>query len=192
MPELPEVEVSCQGLRPHLEGNVLKEVITRRANLRLPIPQDLNERLQGHTLAQIRRRGKYLLFHWPQAEGWIILHLGMSGSLRLAPQNTPITPHDHVDLVFSNTVMRFRDPRRFGLITWQEGANPEVHPLLCTQGIEPLSEDFTAEWLTRRAQNRQQPIKQLLMDAHSLVGVGNIYAAESLFLAGISAVRFRL
>lgn len=186
MPELPEVEVSRQGLVPHLEGQPLEKVIARRSNLRLPIPESLDERLRHHRLESIQRRGKYLLFHWPTAGGWLILHLGMSGSLRLIPPNTTPGLHDHFDLVFPGTVMRLKDPRRFGLVTWQAGPDPEKHPLLSALGLEPLSANFTTEWLIERAKNRQQPIKQLIMDAHALVGVGNIYAAESLFRSGIS------
>lgn len=186
MPELPEVEVSRLGLASRLEGQVLEKVIARRSNLRLPIPETLDEQLHHHRLDSIQRRGKYLLFHWPTAGGWLILHLGMSGSLRLVAPDTPPGPHDHFDLVFPEISMRLKDPRRFGLVTWQDGTNPEKHPLLSTLGLEPLSEHFTTSWLIERARNRQQPIKQLIMDAHALVGVGNIYAAESLFRSGIS------
>ena len=189
MPELPEVEVSRLGLAPHLEGHRLATVVTRRADLRLPIPADLASRLEGRTLAAIRRRGKYLLFHFPEAGGWLILHLGMSGSLRLVAPGTPPGPHDHLDLAFPHTVMRLRDPRRFGLAVWQEGDDPERHPLLASLGLEPLSTAFTPAWLAARARDRSQPVKQLIMDAHTLVGVGNIYAAESLFRAGISPLR---
>lgn len=189
MPELPEVEVSRLGLAPHLEGRTLAAFTARRANLRLPIPAELGERLPGQRLAALKRRGKYLLFHFPGAGGWLILHLGMSGSLRLVPPGTPAGLHDHLDLEFPHTVMRLRDPRRFGLAVWQEGDDPEIHPLLAVLGLEPLSDAFTPDWLITRTQGRQQPIKQLLMDAHTLVGVGNIYAAESLFRAGISPLR---
>jgi formamidopyrimidine-DNA glycosylase len=186
MPELPEVEVSRLGLEPHLQGHALVSFIARRESLRLPIPAELHERLRGHALAAIHRRGKYLLFHWPTAGGWLIMHLGMSGSLRLVPPGTPAGAHDHVDLVFDHATMRLRDPRRFGLVVWQEGETAESHPLLARLGLEPLSEAFTPDWLATQTQDRRQPIKQLIMDARVLVGVGNIYAAESLFRAGIS------
>lgn len=189
MPELPEVEVSRLGLAPHLEGKTLTAFTARRADLRWPIPLDMAPRLRGQKLAAIGRRGKYLLWHFPGAGGWLILHLGMSGSLRLVPPGTPAGLHDHLDLEFPHVLMRFRDPRRFGLVVWQEGADPLAHPLLAGLGIEPLSEAFTPAWLIARAHGRQQPIKQLLMDARALVGVGNIYAAESLFRAGISPLR---
>ncbi|MDR3056060.1 MAG: bifunctional DNA-formamidopyrimidine glycosylase/DNA-(apurinic or apyrimidinic site) lyase [Zoogloeaceae bacterium] len=186
MPELPEVEVSRLGLEPHLVGQTLTDCVARRANLRLPIPQDLRARLVGHTLIAIARRGKYLLFHWQTAGGWLIVHLGMSGSLRLVPPETPATAHDHFDLRFPATVMRLKDPRRFGVVLWQDGDDPNAHPLLARLGMEPLSPEFTANWLAALAKGRKTPIKPLLMDAHLLVGVGNIYAAESLFRAGIS------
>ncbi|MDR2678372.1 MAG: bifunctional DNA-formamidopyrimidine glycosylase/DNA-(apurinic or apyrimidinic site) lyase [Zoogloeaceae bacterium] len=185
MPELPEVEVSRLGLEPCLAGKPLRALILRRTDLRQPVPVEALERLPGHTLAQIRRRGKYLLWHWPTAGGWLILHLGMSGSLRLVPPDTPPDKHDHLDLVFPETTLRFRDPRRFGLALWQAGDTPEIHPLLASLGVEPLSEAFSAAWLIQECAGKTMAIKTLLMDAHRLVGVGNIYAAESLFRAGI-------
>ncbi|MDR2637221.1 MAG: bifunctional DNA-formamidopyrimidine glycosylase/DNA-(apurinic or apyrimidinic site) lyase, partial [Zoogloeaceae bacterium] len=152
-----------------------------------------------HRLAEIRRRGKYLLFHWPTAGGWLILHLGMSGSLRLVPGDggndendglgAPPGKHDHFDLVFPQTILRFKDPRRFGRIDWQPGEDPLVHPLLASLGMEPLSPGFTPAWLAGALAGRRSPIKPLLMDARFLVGVGNIYASESLFRAGISPLR---
>jgi formamidopyrimidine-DNA glycosylase len=189
MPELPEVEVSRLGLEPHLVGQKLTACIARRTDLRLPIPQDLNARLVGHRLTAIARRGKYLLFHWQTAGGWLIVHLGMSGSLRLVPPETAAGAHDHFDLCFPATVMRLKDPRRFGVVLWQDGDNPEAHPLLAHLGMEPLSAGFTADWLAALVKGRKTPIKTLLMDARLLVGVGNIYAAESLFRAGISPLR---
>ncbi|MDR3351973.1 MAG: bifunctional DNA-formamidopyrimidine glycosylase/DNA-(apurinic or apyrimidinic site) lyase [Zoogloeaceae bacterium] len=186
MPELPEVEVSRMGLLPHLEGQRLVAAIVRRADLRLPIPQDLHARLAGHRLAALERRGKYLLFHWPTAGGWLILHLGMSGSLRLVAPDAPLGKHDHLELVFPDTVMRFSDPRRFGLVTWQTGEDAQAHPLLAALGIEPLTKALTPDWLADKVKGRKQPIKQFLMDARIVVGIGNIYAAESLFRAGIS------
>lgn len=189
MPELPEIEVSRLGLEPHLLHQTLQRCHVRRHDLRLPVPPDLQTRLQGRRLLALRRRGKYLLFQFEEAAGWLILHLGMSGSLRLVAPGTPPGAHDHLDLEFPDTVMRFKDPRRFGLAVWQDGPDPEAHPLLAHLGLEPLSPAFTPAWLQARARGRQQPIKQLIMDAHTLVGVGNIYAAESLFRAGISPLR---
>ncbi|MDR1350883.1 MAG: bifunctional DNA-formamidopyrimidine glycosylase/DNA-(apurinic or apyrimidinic site) lyase [Zoogloeaceae bacterium] len=189
MPELPEVEVSRLGLLPHLLDEPVLDCVARRPDLRLPIPQDLAARLTGHRLRAIVRRGKYLLFHWPTANGWLLLHLGMSGSLRLVPPVTAAGAHDHFDLCFPATVMRLKDPRRFGVVLWQTGDDPETHPLLKHLGMEPLSDGFTADWLATLARGRKTPIKTLLMDARLLVGVGNIYAAESLFRAGISPLR---
>jgi formamidopyrimidine-DNA glycosylase len=186
MPELPEVEVSRLGLKPHLEGHVLEAVVARRTRLRQAIPAGLHERLRGHALAAIGRRGKYLLFSWPSAGGSLIVHLGMSGSLRLVSPTAPAGRHDHLDLVFSHTLMRFCDPRRFGLVLWQEGQEATTHPLLAALGLEPLSETFTPDWLAAHCKGKRQPIKPWLMDAHNLVGIGNIYASESLFRAGIS------
>ncbi|MDR3157747.1 MAG: bifunctional DNA-formamidopyrimidine glycosylase/DNA-(apurinic or apyrimidinic site) lyase [Zoogloeaceae bacterium] len=189
MPELPEVEVSRLGLLPHLLQEPVVDCLARRASLRLPMPQDLAARLRGHRLAAIIRRGKYLLFHWPTANGWLLLHLGMSGSLRLAPPGTPAGRHDHFDLCFPRAVLRFKDPRRFGLALWLEGERPETHPLLEHLGVEPLSEAFTANYLAALLKGRMMPIKPLLMNARLIVGVGNIYAAESLFRAAVSPLR---
>ncbi|MDR1889416.1 MAG: bifunctional DNA-formamidopyrimidine glycosylase/DNA-(apurinic or apyrimidinic site) lyase [Zoogloeaceae bacterium] len=189
MPELPEVEVSRLGLLPHLVNEPVLDCVVRRADLRLPMPQDLAARLVGHRLSAIVRRGKYLLFHWPGANGWLMLHLGMSGSLRLVPPGTPAGKHDHVDLCFPATVLRLKDPRRFGLALWIEGEHPEQHPLLQSLGVEPLSATFTADELAALLARRKTPIKPLLMNARLIVGVGNIYAAESLFRAHISPLR---
>ena len=189
MPELPEVEVTRRSLLPHLVGKKLLAGIARRADLRRAIPPEIGAHLPGKLLADIRRRGKYLLFHFPAADGWLIVHLGMSGSLRLVAPETPPGAHDHVDLVFAHTCLRFRDPRRFGLFAWQAGADPGIHPCLSVLGIEPLSESFSAAWLVAQGAGRQQPIKAFLMDARRVVGIGNIYAAESLFRAGISPFR---
>ncbi|MDR0528344.1 MAG: bifunctional DNA-formamidopyrimidine glycosylase/DNA-(apurinic or apyrimidinic site) lyase [Zoogloeaceae bacterium] len=188
MPELPEVEVSRLGLLP-LAGRSLLRLVVRESRLRRPIPPDLGERLfSGIRLESVARRGKYLLFHWPEARGWLILHLGMSGSVRiLEDMERAPGKHDHVDFVFSeNTLLRFRDPRRFGLLEWQSGENPLAHPLLAPLGIEPLSENFTADWLAKAVKGRRIPVKPFLMDSRRVVGVGNIYASESLFRAGIA------
>lgn len=192
MPELPEVEVSRRGLLPHLPGMPCLGAITRAPRLRLPLP-DLNALLEGRLLSAIHRRGKYLLFEWTprpgiagDQEGWLIVHLGMSGSLRLVAADTPAAPHDHVDLRFPHTVLRYRDPRRFGLMVWHAGPHPERDPRLAVLGIEPLDETFTGPWLHRALAGKTVAIKQALMDAHLVVGVGNIYAAEALFRAGIS------
>jgi formamidopyrimidine-DNA glycosylase len=191
MPELPEVEVSRQGLLPYLPGERIVGACIRTPKLRHDIPAGLANRLTGLRIDAILRRGKYLLFDCESKRGggWLILHLGMSGSLRLVPPGTPEKKHDHFDLVVARTTLRLRDPRRFGALLWHEGANVDAHPLLAVLGIEPLSPDFDGDWLHTVTRRRSGPIKPLLMDSHLVVGIGNIYAAESLFHAGISPLR---
>ncbi len=194
MPELPEVEVSRLGLVPELTGRFITGAITRVPRLRYPMPEHLNERLRGTRLAAIRRRGKYLLFDLDHlADGKtasLILHLGMSGSLRIVPPEVPPQTHDHVDIIFADRVLRLRDPRRFGALLWHDHHTPlEAHPLLAVLGIEPLEADFDGAWLHTHLHKRSGPIKPVLMDSHLVVGIGNIYAAESLFLSRISPLR---
>ena len=191
MPELPEVEVSRLGIAPKVEGQRIVAAILRAPRLRHDIPAELATKLKGLRIDAIRRRGKYLLFDCESTRGggWLILHLGMSGSLRFVPVGTPAQTHDHADLVFADIVLRLRDPRRFGTLVWHEGTSVESHPLLAVLGIEPLSEAFDGDWLYAATRGRQTPIKPFLMDGHRIVGVGNIYAAESLFRAGISPTR---
>jgi formamidopyrimidine-DNA glycosylase len=191
MPELPEVEVSRQGLLPYLSGQRIVDAILRAPKLRHDIPARLAARLVGLRVDAIARRGKYLLFDCQSGTGggWLILHLGMSGSLRLVAPGTPAQKHDHVDLAFSRTTLRFRDPRRFGTLLWHEGENVALHPLIAVLGVEPLDSVFDADWLYAQTRRRDVPIKPLLMDSHLVVGIGNIYAAESLFRAGISPLR---
>lgn len=188
MPELPEVEVSRLGLLPYLPGQVLQGVSLRAPRLRHELSPTLAERPVGRCLKRVERRGKYLLFDFESdgGGGWIILHLGMSGSLRLVPPGTPPGKHDHVDLHFPGRTLRYRDPRRFGTLLWVDGPVVLDHPLLAPLGVEPLSDAFDGAWLHQALRRRQAPIKQVLMDAHSIVGVGNIYAAESLFRSRIS------
>jgi formamidopyrimidine-DNA glycosylase len=183
MPELPEIETTLRGLTPHLCGQTIASVCVRNPKLRFPIPADLNAKLAGKTIRQILRRGKYLLLDCQP--GWLILHLGMSGSLRVLPASTPPEKHDHFDLILRNGLcMRLRDPRRFGAVLWSD-AEPLLHPLLAHLGMEPLSDEFNGDWLYRHTRGRKTPIKLSLMDNHLLVGVGNIYANEALFRAGI-------
>jgi formamidopyrimidine-DNA glycosylase len=191
MPELPEVEVSRQGLLPYLSHQYIVGALVRTPRLRHDIPAGLGARLAGLRVDAILRRGKYLLFDCQSTfgGGWLLLHLGMSGSLRLVPPGTPAGKHDHVDLLFAQTVLRLRDPRRFGALLWHEGAQVENHCLLAGLGIEPLSDSFNGDWLCSAMRVRQAPIKPLLMDARLVVGIGNIYAAESLHQAGISPLR---
>jgi formamidopyrimidine-DNA glycosylase len=191
MPELPEVEVSRQGLLPYVPGQRVIGAVVRTPKLRHDIPPALPERLTGLRVDAILRRGKYLLFDCESTlrGGWLILHLGMSGSLRLVAPGTPAQKHDHFDLVFAHTVLRLRDPRRFGVLLWHEGADVGQHPLLAVLGVEPLDERFDGDWLHAVTRRRSGPIKPLLMDSHLVVGIGNIYASESLFRAGISPLR---
>ncbi|PZP61393.1 bifunctional DNA-formamidopyrimidine glycosylase/DNA-(apurinic or apyrimidinic site) lyase [Pseudoxanthomonas winnipegensis] len=186
MPELPEVETTRRGLAPHLEGAVVRAVLQRRDDLRWPIPPQVRTHLPGARIDAVRRRAKYLLLD-TQA-GSALLHLGMSGSLRVLPAATPVKAHDHVDLALDGgRVLRFNDPRRFGSLLWQEPGS--VHPLLQGLGPEPLAEDFDGAYLFARSRGRSAPVKAFLMDQRIVVGVGNIYAAESLFNAGIHPLR---
>jgi formamidopyrimidine-DNA glycosylase len=193
MPELPEVEVCRRGLAPELEGVLIEGVVIRAPKLRHEIPRALSELLPGCRILAVRRRGKYLLVDCQRAgvEGSLIIHLGMSGNLRFVPRDQPPAKHDHFDLVLAKQSLRLADPRRFGVVLWQPGppAAAELHPLLATQGIEPLSDDFTVNRIFSLISKRSGPIKPTLMDSHLVVGIGNIYASESLFRAGISPLR---
>ena len=183
MPELPEVETTRRGIEPHIQGQTVAEVIVRNPRLRWPVPDDLPLRLSGSTIRSVRRRAKYLLLE--TADGTLIVHLGMSGSLRILGQPTAPEKHDHVDIVFSNGVcLRYTDPRRFGAILWTDSSARE-HELLNKLGPEPLGDDFTARRLYQLSRGRNQAVKTFIMDAHVVVGVGNIYASEALFRAGI-------
>lgn len=182
MPELPEVETVRRGLEPWLTGRRIVSVVVREPRLRWPIAEDLGERLDNRRILALTRRGKYLLVHL--ADGQLILHLGMSGSLRLVTGNSPPGKHDHLDVALDDgQLLRFRDPRRFGAVVWC--AEAARHPLLADLGIEPLEAGFDAARLQALCRDRATPIKSLLMDAHKIVGIGNIYANEALFRAGI-------
>lgn len=184
MPELPEVETTCRGLAPHLTGRLISQVVIRNGSLRWPIPAAIQQSLPGQRIHSISRRGKYLLVQCDQ--GSLILHLGMSGSLRMVPSGTEPEKHDHFDLILDNrTLMRLRDPRRFGAVLWTE-SDVLSHSLLIALGVEPLTDAFNADLLYKQTRSRSASIKQVLMDSHLVVGVGNIYANESLFRAGIS------
>lgn len=186
MPELPEVETARRGLAPHLQGRRIVDVVLRRPTLRWPIPREVSDCLPGQTIVAVRRRAKYLLID--TAPGCALLHLGMSGMLRILPGPTVAGAHDHVDMALdSGRVLRFTDPRRFGCLLWQPIG--EVHPLLRDLGPEPLSHDFDGDFLFETSRNRKVPIKSFLMDQRIVVGVGNIYVAESLFRAGIAPAR---
>ncbi|MBK7492675.1 MAG: bifunctional DNA-formamidopyrimidine glycosylase/DNA-(apurinic or apyrimidinic site) lyase [Nitrosomonas sp.] len=188
MPELPEVETTRRGIAPHIVGQTIAQVIVRNPRLRWPVPDELPSLLTGLTIQTVTRRAKYLLLDC--GTGTLIMHLGMSGSLRILPptQNTELSPgkHDHLDLILRDrTVLRLRDPRRFGAVLWQTG-NVLHHPLLQNLGPEPLTADFDAARLFAKTRGSRISIKQTLMNHHVVVGVGNIYANEALFLAGIN------
>lgn len=184
MPELPEVETTRRSICAWALNQPIRQVVSRRSTLRLPIPDDLHQRLQGQSLQSVSRRAKYLLLNFDRDT--VLIHLGMSGSLRRAYSDTPLRTHDHVDFVFENgdCMLRYHDPRRFGLIVWA-GQTPETHPLLARLGVEPLESVFNGNWLYQATRKRQTDIKLFLMDPHWVVGVGNIYASEALFRAGI-------
>lgn len=192
MPELPEVEVCRRGLLPELVGARIVGVEIRQPRLRHEIPARLPQILAGSHILNVRRRGKYLLIDCTRKDGnsgCLIVHLGMSGNLRFAPLGTPAGKHDHIDITLEKLILRYGDPRRFGLMLWHDGDNPERHPLLARMGLEPLNDEFTADWLRAAYAKRSGPIKPVLMDSHTVVGIGNIYASESLFRAGISPLR---
>lgn len=186
MPELPEVETTRAGLAPHLTGRTISAVTLRRPDLRWPIPPEVAAQLPGQRIDAIRRRAKYLLLD--THAGSALLHLGMSGSLRVLAPDVPVRRHDHVDIALdSGQVLRFNDPRRFGCLLWQPAG--ETHALLRDLGPEPLDDAFDGDYLFRASRGRRAPVKAFLMDQRIVVGVGNIYAAEALHAAGISPLR---
>lgn len=183
MPELPEVETTRRGITPHLLGHTIREVIVRQRQLRWPVPRNLNAWLQGQRIEKIDRRGKYLLL--ATGTGTLIIHLGMSGSLRILPADTAPQKHDHLDIVLNNDqCLRLRDPRRFGAVLWTRD-DPLQHKLLKNLGPEPLGLPFDGDYLWRRSRGRKLAIKAFIMDSKIVTGVGNIYANEALYLAGI-------
>lgn len=183
MPELPEVETTRRGIAPSVSGRTIERVIVREPRLRWRVPSELPEAAAGQRVRDLRRRAKYLLFDLER--GTMILHLGMSGSLRLLPSSVTPILHDHVDIVLdSGLCVRFNDPRRFGSLLWTT-EDPLEHPLLSALAPEPLSAEFDGEYLARAAKGRRVAIKLLIMNSQVVVGVGNIYASEALFRAGI-------
>lgn len=187
MPELPEVETTRRGVAPHVERQKVTAVRIYDRRLRWPVPRDLPHRLVGRTVDRVDRRSKYLLFRL--GADTLIMHMGMTGSLRVFTAPPPKQAHDHVELEFDNgVVLRYRDPRRFGAMLWSPGSSAQ-HPLLASLGVEPLSRQFTSDYLYRATRHRRAAIKLALMDNHLVVGVGNIYANESLFRAGIRPSR---
>jgi len=182
MPELPEVETTKRGIEPHLLDATIVSILVHDKRLRWPVPKDI-QKLAGEKVTSVTRRGKYILIN--TVKGSALVHLGMSGSLRLCTSEDPLKKHDHIEVILSNNqILRLHDPRRFGCFLWQ-AANSTTHPLLASLGPEPLSDDFNAEYLFTRTRKRQVAIKNLIMNSEVVVGVGNIYASESLFLAGI-------
>ena len=182
MPELPEVEVSRLGISPHLEQQRINKIIVRQQQLRWLVPQDIHQS-EGLIIERIRRRAKYLLLD--TALGSIVLHLGMSGKLHVVPAKTALKKHDHIDIVLDNGLcLRFNDPRRFGACLWQAHGLPEL-AVFKALGPEPLTHDFEGLYLYQRSRGKSVAVKNFIMDNKVVVGVGNIYANESLFLAGI-------
>ena len=186
MPELPEVETTRRGIAPHLIGQRVSRVIVRERRLRWPIPEDLDVRLSGQRIEAVERRAKYLLI---KAEtGTLISHLGMSGNLRLVEAGLPAAKHEHVDIELeSGLSLRYTDPRRFGALLWSE--LPLEHELLARLGPEPLTELFDGERLYQLSRGKAVAVKPFIMDNAVVVGVGNIYATEALFAAGIDPRR---
>lgn len=187
MPELPEVETTRRGIAPHLVGRRVTGLVVRERRLRWPVPPALDRALPGQIIEGVRRRAKYLLLD--TAAGTAILHLGMSGSLRIVPSDTPPGKHDHVDILLdSGRCLRLTDPRRFGALLWT--TQPvETHELLAELGPEPLSAALDGSYLFTAARGRKVAVKHFIMDGHIVVGVGNIYANEALFMAGIHPTR---
>lgn len=187
MPELPEVETTRAGIEPHLSGQRIERVLIRQRQLRWPIPQRLAAELKGARIKGVTRRGKYLLLATDR--GTAILHLGMSGSLRIVDSDTPLQKHDHVDIILANgAALRFHDPRRFGCLLWTR-KDPMQHELLSGLGPEPLGQDFNGEYLFEKSRAKKLAVKAFIMDSKVVVGVGNIYANEALFRAGIHPKR---
>ena len=183
MPELPEVEITCQGISPFVVGQTVKEIIIRERQLRWPIPIALKRSLKNKIIIKLNRRAKYLLFYTDN--GCMIIHLGMSGSLRIVKDVEPPERHDHVDIIFkSGHTLRYRDPRKFGSILWTKH-DPMKHMLLSHLGPEPLTHEFQADYLYALSRKRTKPIKNFIMDSRIVVGIGNIYANEALYHAGI-------
>lgn len=186
MPELPEVETTRRGIAPHILGRQVTALILRQPKLRWPIPLELIDLLPGQSVLAVERRAKYLLLR--MNEGTLLLHLGMSGSLRVIHGLQPPGPHDHFDLEFGERCLRYRDPRRFGALLWT-CENSDHHPLLAHLGPEPLADEFSARYLYSKSRGRSMAVKSFIMDGSVVVGVGNIYANESLFLSGIHPQR---
>ena len=187
MPELPEVETTLRGIQASIQGQIIQKLLIRRPNLRWPIPKKDLQLLVELTITRVIRRGKYLLLS--TAKGHMLIHLGMSGRLRILDKFIPADKHDHVDILFRNgMLLRFTDPRRFGALLYTED-DPKQHSLLKNLGVEPLSRQFSVLYLKQQLANKNLPIKSAIMDQRIVVGVGNIYATEALFKAGINPLK---
>ena len=186
MPELPEVETSRRGIEPHLLNKTIKSIEVRQHKLRWPVPENLASLASGKKIRGVCRRAKYIYLKLDN--GCIIIHLGMSGSLRICQKEMPPEKHDHIDICVSNIILRLRDPRKFGCVLWSP-IDINEHKLIKALGPEPLTAKFNASYLRKKANKRQCSIKAFIMNSHIVVGVGNIYASESLFKAGINPKR---
>jgi formamidopyrimidine-DNA glycosylase len=187
MPELPEVETTCRGIAPYATGNIVADVIIRNRRLRWPVPRGLRKTLVNQRIEAVARRAKYLLFRFPH--GTLILHLGMSGSLRVVTGGEPPENYDHFEIEFqSGAKLRFRDPRRFGCVLWTTH-DPLRHELLADLGPEPFSDAFDGTYLYQKSRGRKQAVKTFLMDSRIVAGIGNIYASEALYYGGIRPQR---
>jgi len=188
MPELPEVETSRRGIEPHILNSTITDVVIRQHKLRWPIPKSLPVKITKLKLNKVDRRGKYLLLGFAD-NSTVIIHLGMSGSLKICAPSSPAGKHDHIDFIFSNKkVLRLTDPRKFGCVLWTDQP-VDSHKLLNKLGPEPLDDEFNVDYLYVQSRKRNCSIKSFIMNSHIVVGVGNIYASESLFLAGINPNR---
>ncbi len=186
MPELPEVETTRRGIEPHLLGQKIARIEVREPRLRWPVSAEVGE-LSGRRIDGVDRRGKYLLVHLDR--GHLIWHLGMSGSLRILPAGSAVAAHEHIELELSNgQALKYRDPRRFGALLYCE-QDPQQHPLLASLGPEPLDAAFDVDYLFHHCRHRRAAIKNVIMNSQIVVGVGNIYASEALFRAGIRPAR---
>lgn len=185
MPELPEVETTVRAIRPTITQKKISEVVVRQRSLRYPITRNIKNILAGQEVLEVSRRAKYILISF--GTGYLMIHLGMSGSLQLVNAAEPVLKHDHFDLVFDDVTLRYNDPRRFGCILWTKELTN--NKLLSKLGIEPLSEEFNGSYLYKITRDRNQPIKQFIMDAVNLVGVGNIYASEALWKCNIAPTK---
>lgn len=187
MPELPEVETIRRGIAPWVTGRTIVRVLLRVPSLRWPIPRQLTETLPGQSILGVERRAKYLLLRC--TDGWALLHFGMSGHLGLVPSGTPAGRHDHIDIEFSDgNCLRFTDSRRFGTLLWTD-VDPFLHPLLADLGPEPFAKEVCGTYLYRLSRRRRGAVKPFIMDQRTMAGVGNIYASEALFRAGIHPAR---